>query len=534
MESSRGTNEPERRGAALIGELLVLLGGRDQFRAKLAALEERLGPSMLSRVVEEVERLVDRLAKEAEASAPKAQATPPAPSFKPPRDPFADLLADLHFDAPVVTPRTPPVSPPVPSSSGETKTSRPAKEPESTPVPPPAKASDASPPAPPSLEASEAKSLPPTVSQRAPLPRKEPEKPASPPAPPPPTVSEAPPRSASSSKESTKPAPASAPPPPGKPDIAKGSGEPPRASPPSPPVVKEVKAPEEAPAPSQELPKAERKPFTLHDDDIFYFHAVAQIPLEEKPSPVPFLMEERGMESREPVFALDRAGLRFYLSRINGRSTNVSKTGMLLLNKKESLHLRGTHFGILNDLRIHGVLLPFEFGTVAIGTEEMHAKIDEHAYDLRDALEEVLGTKWWEVNVMALDERMASMVAPEGSSPSARERERRGGAERQASSARRIDIKMLERVLNKQKTIAEEIHDKLEGLAERSDVDMMVSLSSGSSDDWKPILRASYEVPSEKILEFSHAITDLQYTHLKYQILFTLKGEREDFSFLQS
>jgi hypothetical protein len=63
---------------------------------------------------------------------------------------------------------------------------------------------------------------------------------------------------------------------------------------------------------------------------------------------------------------------------------------------------------------------------------------------------------------------------------------------------------------------------------------MMVNLSSGSSDDWKPILRASYEVGSPDIYRFNHAINDLQYLNLKYQLMFVLTGDREDFSFQQS
>jgi hypothetical protein len=211
---------------------------------------------------------------------------------------------------------------------------------------------------------------------------------------------------------------------------------------------------------------------------------------------------------------------------------NVNKAGMLLLNKQESLHLRGTHFGILNNLRGYGVLLPFEFGSVAVSLNDLYAKIDGHAYELRDALEEVMATKWWEVTVQALDVTMAPIVAPEGISTSGRERGRRAGSDRAKGIGSRIDIKTLERILNKQKAIAAEIHEQLEALAVRSDVDMMVSLSSGSSDDWKTILRASYEVSFPEIYRFNHALVDLQYHHIKYQLVFILRGDHEDYSFL--
>ena len=321
------------------------------------------------------------------------------------------------------------------------------------------------------------------------------------------------------------------------------------AAPVIPPVVvrkpepPKEKPPEEPPAPPDAPGKADvsaflpkpillRSVYPLEPEDILYLHAVAQIPLEEKAALEPFILEERGIESKEFMFALDRGGLRFYLSRLTGKTTNVSKTGMLLLNRKESIHLRGTHYSILNDLRVHGLLLPFEFGTVAMGSDDLSTKIDEHVYELRDALEEIVATKWWEVCVYGLDMKMMQFVAPDAPTSRRGERDLRGG-DRSAPSGSRIDIKTLERILNKQKVLAEEIHHQLEGLAVRSDVDMMVNLSSGSSDDWKPILRASYEVGSPEIYRFSHAINDLQYHHLKYQLMIVLTGDREDFSFQQ-
>ena len=294
-------------------------------------------------------------------------------------------------------------------------------------------------------------------------------------------------------------------------------------------------APPETPDLSSYLPKpvSVRSVYPLDESDYIYFHAVAQIPLDEKPAAEPFILEERGIESKESVFALDRGGLRFYLSRVSGRSMNVSKNGMLLLNKQESLHLRGTHASILNDLRSHGLLLPFEFGNVAIGVDDLYTKIDENQYELRDALEETVATKWWSVEVCALDAKMAQLVATDITPGSGREPERRGSPKPLAGAVR-LDIKTLERVLTRQKAIAEEIHRKLEEIAGRADVDMIVGFNSGSSEDWKPILRASYEVTVPEVYRFNRAITDLQYVHLKYQLMFTLTGDREEYQLISA
>jgi hypothetical protein len=518
--------DKDRRGAALLGELLLQLGQRESLRRKLGDLEDRLGPAALGRVLDELERIVQNLGnkgkisvgspeKSVDQAVEKEPEVPPAPTPKPPapeptpipapvlKDPFADLLANLNL--PTVDPLE-------------------GKKPISLSPPPetPKKEKESRAPQKPMVE-SPAPVLPEKKPERGEVPAKK----VSAPEPSPKPVLPEPPR-----KEPTPVAP---------PEVK-------RATPVVPPVVLKTEPPKEKPAEvppvqveakkkvdvSAYLPKSiPRSRYPLEPEDVLYLHAVAQIPVDEKPALEPFILEEKGIESKELVFALDRGGLRFYLSRLTGKTTNVSKTGMLLLNRKESIQLRGTHSAILNDLRVYGLLLPFEFGTVAMGAENLYARIDEHVYDLRDALEEIVATKWWEVCVYGLDMKMIQIVAPDAPASLRGERDRRG-TDRSAAGGSRIDIKTLERVLNRQKAIAEEIHHQLDSLAARSDVDMMVNLSSGSSDDWKPILRASYEVGSPDIYRFNHAINDLQYVYLKYQLMFVLTGDREDFSFQQS
>ncbi len=92
-------------------------------------------------------------------------------------------------------------------------------------------------------------------------------------------------------------------------------------------------------------------------------------------------------------------------------------------------------------------------------------------------------------------------------------------------------MKTLERILNKQKRAAESIHEALQPYAERSDIDMMVSLQSGSSDDWKIILKASYELGTSMLNQFVRTVTDLQYQHFLMELMLSLTGNVESFSF---
>lgn len=268
----------------------------------------------------------------------------------------------------------------------------------------------------------------------------------------------------------------------------------------------------------------------LAESDYVYVHGVSAIPLEERPAVHPFVLQEKGIDGREFAFALDRGGLRFYCSKMAGRAANVSKAGMLLLGKQESLHLRGAHEAIVNELRQHGVLLPFVFGTVARGREDLFDKIDAQLYDLRDAVDEQMATTWWNLSAFMLDAKLAQMLGDEPSTAT-RSRERPRAASSVPGPAPRIGIKTLERILGKQKKIAESIHEDLKKYAQRTDVDTIVGFNSGTSDEWKLILKSSYEVRPSGIQAFNRAITTLQYRHFLFELMLSLEGDREPFSF---
>ena len=283
---------------------------------------------------------------------------------------------------------------------------------------------------------------------------------------------------------------------------------------------------EEQPAPPK--PSHARIPVEVSDEDVLYVHGVSVVPLDEKPEHRPFMLEEKGIDNREFAFALDRGGLRFFLSRVDTRAMSVSKSGVLLLNKQESLRLRGVHAGIINDLRAHGMLLPFEFGTVVQGKADLFEKVDEHVFELQDAVDDLLATQWWHVSAFMLDAKLAQILGSESAGPR-RDRDRRDTAY-SPTHAGKVDIKMLERVLGRQKKIAESIHEELSALADRSELETVVGFSSGTSDDWKLILKASYLVPPSRVQKLSTTVTDLQYRYFLFELMLSLTGDTASFS----
>jgi hypothetical protein len=566
----------DRRGVTLIGEILLQLAQRENIRRRLADLEAYGGPDLVRRLLDEFEQIVDsrylELQKAAPLAEPPAEPTPetreippppvvpessPQPPAAPPvevekRQPFASIFTVELPEAkeekpgrasvdpsPRVAPEPPvprqippqpkqPIVPPARSPEKPTREEPPPEAPVRKPVvtkhEEPSRTSVAPPPEP--------FVVPPARSPEKPLREEQPVVVSEEPVKKPVEVKQEEPSRAGVAHpmgpETPIVPPAALPVKPTREELPLTAAEP-QAAPSA--GISDVHYDVNPKAPGREAHP--RISYELADDDAVYLHAVAQIPLEERPTHVPFMLEEKGIEYKDFAFALDRGGLRFYLSRIAGRNMNVSKTGVLLLNKHESIRVRGTHFGILNDLRAHGVLLPFAFGSVALGKEDLYAKIDDHMYEIRDALDEVLSTKWWDLNVYVLDVTMAQMLTPEGVA-ARRERERRTMGSRPTPTVGRIDIKALERVLGKQKKIAESIHEQLKDLAVRSDVDMIVGLNSGSSDDWKLILKASYEVSLTGIHRFNRAVTDLQYHHVQYEIMFVLSGDCAEFSFRES
>ncbi len=286
---------------------------------------------------------------------------------------------------------------------------------------------------------------------------------------------------------------------------------------------------DDSPVLSTASSKELRSPCTFTDDDDVYVHAVTLIPDHEQPSATPFMLEEKGINPKEFAFAFDYEGLRFYLSKVPP-SLSMSKVGMLLLSKQESLELRGVHESILNDLRLHGMLLPFEFGTIARGKDKLLGKIDKQRDKLLDAIDRAQATKWWMVHLLALDAKIAQLVGKDDTSVS-RTRTTDRASYSKTPVTKKYDIKLLERMLSKEKKLAESVHEELKKHALRSDVDMMVGLGSGSSEDWKPILKASYEAPGPAALKLFRGITDQQYHHMMFDLMFSVASDAEPFVF---
>jgi len=279
-----------------------------------------------------------------------------------------------------------------------------------------------------------------------------------------------------------------------------------------------------------------RIPYRVADDEYLYIHGVMLVPGGETPCEYPFMLEEKGIDGKEFAFAVDSEDLRFFLSKINQKEMSVSRKGVLLLGKSESLQLHGIHENVLNELRAHGIVLPVEFGTVARGKADLLGLAGRYREGIQDGLTRLAATQWWTVSMSVLDARIAHLFAEESEQKGERAGRERARVSYSSSSlqAKKYDVKVLEKILQKEKRLAESVHQELNSIAEQSEVQHMVGLGSGSSDDWKSILQATYlNSGSVGYQRFARAVTDLQYRHILFEPMLAVTGDVQDFSFLK-
>ncbi len=268
-----------------------------------------------------------------------------------------------------------------------------------------------------------------------------------------------------------------------------------------------------------------KQTFEVPEGGAFYCHGISCVPHDDQASARPFLLEEKGIDGQRLAFAWDFSSLRFYLSLMREESAALGRGGVLLLPKQDSIRLRGVHESIINDLRLHGNVLPFEFGSVVKGWDEVQRKLAGATPRARHALEKLEKTRHWTLVVSAQDARFADLQQnPTLEKRRELDRHRTSFASA-AAAGKHLDVRELERVLNKQRRIAEGIHRELSEVADKTEVQVIVSLQSGSSEGWKQILRATYDISPTMITRFHRMVTDIQYEHLLLELMIALNGD---------
>jgi hypothetical protein len=303
-------------------------------------------------------------------------------------------------------------------------------------------------------------------------------------------------------------------------------------------------APHAESAPGTEMPSDSKPQYPVHEEDtepvppritkiqrtrhdvteegVFYLHAAAAA--DGAPIPFPYSLEEKGIDGRRFAFCWETGGIRYYLSNFHEEGAAIARGGSLLMKKQDAVRLRGVHEGLVNDFRLHGLLVPFEFGLAINGWEDTQKMLIDLAPVALGRLEDLGKTKTWRVIVNALDARFAELQKND-TVEKRREMDRHRSSYSSVAGTQKSDVKMLERVINRQIRLVDSIHAEILPLADKGVITSRVTLQSGSSEDWKCILDASYDVRPTVFTRFFRVVTDLQYQHLLLELMIKLEGD---------
>ncbi len=256
--------------------------------------------------------------------------------------------------------------------------------------------------------------------------------------------------------------------------------------------------------------------------------AASLIPLHESPYSTPIALGGSGFDEGTQLFAIDHAGMRFYMSALKNQDSSVSKAGMLLLNKQDALRHRGRHERMINTLRLRSLILPAESGTIVRGKDDLVRRIDFRLNALLEILLGLTRNTTWRMQVGVLDSRIQH-VYPSDTAPVRPDRQ---NAERGRGSTgqKRTDTKTLDRLLTREKKLAETILHSISTAAESHEVEYLIGLAGGSSDSWKVILKAVFHVPLARYPHFMKAVVECQELHAMVEPMLQLAGGTESFS----
>ena len=152
--------------------------------------------------------------------------------------------------------------------------------------------------------------------------------------------------------------------------------------------------------------------------------------------------------------------------------------------------------------------------------EDKYVELLRSLIDVHDALD-------WDVEVFAYDQYIIELNEFVETV-----KERTPPREQRHPVSKGRNIKVLEKLIFREKNMAQEIHSQLLLHSTKSKVDFMIRLDNAFMDDWKSILDVRYTVGKEKRKYFSQAVRSLQKEYKSYQLMFRVTNPNVRFSFM--
>jgi hypothetical protein len=307
------------------------------------------------------------------------------------------------------------------------------------------------------------------------------------------------------------------------------------AEPPSPPVI------EEKPVILEELPTtasimehfgakehfpSEPINIELKPGDWFYLYGFCYAP-ESTGKGIPTrMLTLKGIDNSNNIFLLDYGDVRFYLNKLSLEDYSLDKSGKPTLAAKKMTEYKYHHENILNLLRTEDVLVSFPFWTIMQNREIIINRIEDKYVELLRSLIDVHDAVDWDVEVFANDQYIIELNEFVETV-----KERTPQREQRHPVSKGRNIKVMEKLIFREKNMAQEIHSQLLLHSTKSKVDFMIRLDNAFMDDWKSILDVRYTVGKEKRKIFCQTVRSLQSEYKTYQLMFRVTNPNVRFSF---
>jgi DNA mismatch repair ATPase MutL len=315
-------------------------------------------------------------------------------------------------------------------------------------------------------------------------------------------------KKAEESKKKTRPAETERPARPPTPPVVPAAYEiPPAVKPAAASIMEHFGTREQFPTAPMDIP--------LAADDWLYLYAFCYAP-ETSGKGVPSKkLALKAFDRKNDIFLLDYGDIRFYVSKLTASDYITDKGGKPTLDPQMSVWFKYDHEKILNLLRTSDVIVPINHWSIFRGLGEVTRMIEDRYVDLLRTLIDAHDATEWEVEIFGFDDHIIKLpaIAQEGGKVRTTERE-----SRHAQSKTR-DIKHVERLVFREKTIAQEIHSNLLYYAQKGKLDHMIRLDSAFMNDWKSILVCRYTVGKDKRRKFCEGINSIYETYKEYDLM---------------
>ncbi len=274
------------------------------------------------------------------------------------------------------------------------------------------------------------------------------------------------------------------------------------------------------PFPTEEI-QIELKP-----EDWFYLIGFSYAPDSSGKGNPSVQLQSKGIGQGSNIFLFDYGDVRFYMSKLNVSEYARTKLGEPTLTSKQAARYKYDHELILNNLRMQEVLVPLQFWTIIKGREKIIKFIEDRYVELLRSLIDVHDAIEWDVDALIFDDHIARL-------PSIVEASKGRGTQRETrhSIVPGFDVKLLEKVIFREKNIAQEVHSQLLVQATKAKIDYMIRLDSAFMDDWKSILSARYTLGKEKRKSFCQTVAQLQEEYKEYQLMLRVTSPSVRFTF---